>query len=315
MSFKCLIIDPMHSSIISLLKEIGIEPVYMPDAKREEVLKIINDYPGLLLRSKLAVDKNFLDAAGNLKFIARAGAGMDQIDVEEAGKRGIQLFNASEGNADAVGEHAIGLLLNLMNKIRIGDREVRAKEWRREENRGYEICGKTVGIIGYGYMGKSFATKIASFGCNIVAYDIALKNFSNEKVKEVSLAELQEVSDIVSFHIPLNSHNKNLVNFGYLNSFKKPFWLLNTARGEILETQALISLLESGKIIGAGLDVLENEKLNTLTEKQAKEFDFLRTSDKVILTPHVAGWTFESYYKINKVLCEKIKNSNILYNY
>ena len=315
MPFKCLIIDPMHSSIIPLLSEIGIEPVYKPEITRKEVLEIIQDYPGLMLRSKLTVDKEILDRAGKLKFIARAGAGMDQIDVADAESRGIVLFNASEGNMDAVGEHAIGMLLCLMNNIRTGDREVRNKQWRREENRGYEIGGKTVGIVGYGYMGRSFARKISSFGCNIVAYDIDKKNFSDGIAQEVSLETLKEQSDIVSFHIPLNAHNKNLVNLTYLQGFKKSIWLVNTARGEILETSALIEQLKSGKILGACLDVLENEKLNTLTPKQAQELEFLFLSDQVIFTPHVAGWTHESYYKINKVLAGKIKNSNILYNY
>ena len=315
MSFNCLIIDPMHSSIVPLLGDIGIIGNYQPEITRTEVLKILPDYDGLILRSKLTVDTEILDASKNLKFIARAGAGMDQIDVEQTKIRGIQLINASEGNADAVGEHTLGMLLNLLNKIRIGDLEVRNKIWLREENRGYEIKGKTVGIIGYGFMGKSFAKKLNSFECNIVAFDKFKTDISDGIVKEVTLNEIFETCDIVSLHFPLNKENKNCINFDFLNSFKKPFWLLNTARGEVLDTAALITLLKSGKILGAALDVLENEKLGSLNERQIEEFNFLSLSNKVILTPHVAGWTYESYYKINKVLVEKIKNSNIVYNF
>ena len=305
----------MHSSIVPLLGDIGIIGNYQPEITRTEVLKILPDYDGLILRSKLTVDTEILDASKNLKFIARAGAGMDQIDVEQTKIRGIQLINASEGNADAVGEHTLGMLLNLLNKIRIGDLEVRNKIWLREENRGYEIKGKTVGIIGYGFMGKSFAKKLNSFECNIVAFDKFKTDISDGIVKEVTLNEIFETCDIVSLHFPLNKENKNCINFDFLNSFKKPFWLLNTARGEVLDTAALITLLKSGKILGAALDVLENEKLGSLNERQIEEFNFLSLSNKVILTPHVAGWTYESYYKINKVLVEKIKNSNIVYNF
>lgn len=315
MPFKCLIIDPMDLSILPMLEGIGIVPVYRPDIQREEVLAILHEHDGLMLRSKLTVDKAFLSKSGNLKFIARAGAGLDQIDIEEAERLGIPLFNASEGNCDAVGEHAIGMLLSLMNNLRRGDLEVRNKVWLREENRGYEIKGKTVGIVGYGYMGSAFAKKISSFECNIIAYDRAKKNFGNNLVKEVSLQELQEESDIVSFHIPLDVQNKGLVNHEYLSRFKKPFWLINTARGEILNTSALIALIQTGKVRGAALDVLENEKLSTLTSTQQKDFEFLANSDKVILSPHVAGWTFESYYKINETLVRKINNSNVLCNF
>jgi D-3-phosphoglycerate dehydrogenase len=315
MSLKCLIIDHMHPSILPMLREIGITPDYMPDISAEEVIKLIPHYEGLILRSKTKVDKIFLKHALKLKFIARGGAGMDQIDVEEALRKDILLFNASEANCDAVGEHAMAILLALMNRICIADRQVRDKIWRREENRGYELKGKTVGIIGYGFMGRAFANKLSAFGCNVLAYDKYRKNYGSVLAKESSMEEISALSEIVSFHIPLNSENRGLIDLNYLSRFHKQFWLVNTSRGEILNTSDLIFLLQVGKIRGAALDVLDNEKLGQMNDVQHKNFDFLASSEQVVLTPHIAGWTYESYYKINEVLVSKIKNSNILYNF
>ena len=310
--FKCLVIDPIHSSLFELLDKTPITLDYRPDILPEEVMEIIEDFDGVIVRSKMTMGSDFFRKATNLKFIARAGAGLDLIDEAEAKKHSIHLFNASEGNADAVGEHVIGMLLALMNKIWIGDAEVRKKLWRREENRGYEINGKTVGIVGYGYMGNAVAKRLTGFGCNVVAFDKYKENYGNEWARQVTLEQLKEETEILTLHIPLNSENKGLINYEYLSSFKKNIWLVNASRGEVLITKDLIKCMESGKIFGAALDVLENEKLHSLTTEQEIDFNYLIQSNKVLLTPHIAGWTHESYYKINKVLVEKILDSDIL---
>jgi D-3-phosphoglycerate dehydrogenase len=309
---SCLIVDEMHPSIVPMLKDAGIIPDFRPVISKEEIHKIIGDYEGLIVRSKLPINKELMDKAINLKFIARAGAGMDMIDVAEANKRNIQLFNAPEGNRDALAEHCMALILSLMNRVLIADREVRNKIWDREGNRGHELKNKTISIIGYGYMGKAFAERLKAFGCEILGYDKHLKNFSDGLIKEADMQEVFAKSDIVSFHIPLNSDTKGSINEKYLNSFKKNIWIINSARGEILSLKDLNKLLKSGKVRGAGLDVLENEKLSQLSEEQRNVFDELAKSDKIIFTPHIAGWSNESYVRINEILVEKIKNAGIL---
>jgi D-3-phosphoglycerate dehydrogenase len=309
---SCLIVDEMHPSIVPMLKDAGIVPDYRPVISKEEVYKIIGNYQGLIVRSKLQVNKELLDKASELKFIGRAGAGMDMIDVHEAEKKNILLFNAPEGNRDALAEHCMALLLSLMNRILIADKEVRKGIWDREGNRGYELKNKTISIIGYGNMGKAFAERLKAFGCEILAYDKNLENFSDGFAREAGMHEVFEKSDIVSFHIPLNPETKGSINENYLSSFKKNIWLINSARGEILSLKDLSKLLKSGKVRGAGLDVLENEKLNQLNEEQRNVFAELAKSDKVIFTPHIAGWSIESYVRINEVLVEKIKKSGVL---
>jgi D-3-phosphoglycerate dehydrogenase / 2-oxoglutarate reductase len=309
---SCLIVDEMHPSIEPMLKEAGIHPDFHPGISREEVINIIGKYQGLIVRSKLHINKELLDQAVNLKFIARAGAGMDLIDKEEAKKRNILLFNAPEGNRDALAEHTMALILSLLNKIVSADKEVRKGKWDREGNRGHELKNKVVAIIGYGFMGKELSVRLKSFGCEVLAYDKYIKNFSDGLAKEAAMEEIFERADIVSFHIPLDTETKGSMNEAYFNRFKKNIWVINTARGEILSLKDLNKLLKSGKVAGAGLDVLENEKINKLSEDQQKVFDELVNSDKVIFTPHIAGWSYESYVRINKVLVEKIKSSGIL---
>lgn len=304
---KVLIIDDMHESITSLLTGIGLESDYKPDISKEELLSIIGNYEGILVRSKVFFGKDIIEKAAKLRFIGRAGAGLDNLDVEELSRRNIKLLNAPEGNRDAVGEQAIGMLLCLMNNVLRADREVRQQTWDREGNRGYELMGKTVGIIGYGYMGKAFARRLASFGCRVLAYDKYKKEYGDEFAKAATMEELQKEADILSLHIPLTSETKFMVSEEYLNAFKKPFWFINTARGEIVKIVEIAKAIQSGKIRGAALDVLENEKIKNLTPEQQEAFDYLKTSDKVLLTPHVAGWTFESYRKINETLVDKIK--------
>ncbi len=298
----------MHESIVPLLTELGFDVDYLPEINRDEVLESISIYQGLILRSKLLVDKAILDRAEQLEFIARAGAGLDKIDLDEVSKRGIKLLNAPEGNRDALGEHTLGLLLSLTNNIVKSDREIRRFTWDREGNRGYEIGGKTVGLLGYGNMAQAFAKRLKPFGCEILAYDKYKVNYSDQFVKESSLEEIKERADIFSIHTPLTPETRGLVDHDFLSSFKKPFWLLNTARGEIIPIIDLLNFLNEGKILGASLDVLENEKIRKMSESEKKHYNELFEKHNVILTPHVAGWSFESYRRINDVLVSKIKN-------
>ncbi|WP_296619153.1 NAD(P)-dependent oxidoreductase [Marivirga sp.] len=304
---KVLIIDEMHDSITSLLNDINLEVDYMPQIKRPEIISIIENYEGLIVRSKTPVDAELLKNAKKLKFVARAGAGVDNVAVDELEKRNIQLINAPEGNRDALAEHAMGMLLSLFNKINTADQEIRSGIWDREGNRGVELMGKTIGLLGFGNMGQAFAKRLSSFGCEIIAYDAEKTGFSNSFVKEVKLEELKEKSQILSLHIPLNSQNKSIVNYEFLSEFQKIDYIINTSRGEVLILKDLLRLLQEKKIKGAALDVLENEKINSLIKDELYIFQELTKLNQVILTPHVAGWSFESYEKINKVLSRKIK--------
>ncbi|MTI30670.1 phosphoglycerate dehydrogenase [Cytophagales bacterium RKSG123] len=297
----------MHSSIVPLLEEVGLEVSYQPKIKRSELIAQIEDYDGLIVRSKTNIDKEVLAQAGKLKFIGRAGAGVDKIDLQEVKRLGVQLINAPEGNRDAVAEHAMGMLLGLLNNMYQANEQVKSGIWDREGNRGIELKGKTVGVVGYGYMGRAFARRLSAFGCEVMAYDRYKSNYGDEYGREVSLEELHDKADIVSFHFPLTEENRFSIDTAYLNSFKKPIFLINTARGEILRLEDLISSLKSGKVIGAALDVLENEKFHKLSPAQKQALDWLAKSNRVLFTPHVAGWTHESYYKLNKTLADKIR--------
>jgi D-3-phosphoglycerate dehydrogenase len=306
---KILIVDDLHPAFKIAAEEMGFEVDDLPLIKKEEVLQILPNYIGIAIRTKFRVDKEVIDAAPNLKFVARAGAGMDNIEVAYAGKKNIHLINAPEGNSDAVGEHAIGLLLSLMNNFRRADIEIRNQIWDREGNRGYELKGKTVGIIGYGHMGQSFAKKLKGFEVNVIAYDKYKTGFSDEFAREVSMEEIVKFSDVLSLHIPLTKETKQMVDDEYLLHFRRPIFLLNTARGEIVNTSAILKCIKSGKILGAGLDVLETEKFPKLAEEAF--YSDLVTEGKLILTPHIGGWTFDSYRKISEVLANKLKNLEI----
>ena len=304
MSKKILIVDDLHPAFAEKAQELGFEVHNMPLISREETLFCIADYVGIAVRTKFKIDKQLFDAAPNLKFVARAGAGLDNIDEVEAKERNIQLINAPEGNCDAVGEHAVGLLLSLMNNFRKANAEIRNGIWNREGNRGYELKGKVVGLIGYGFMGQSFAKKLSGFDVKIIAFDKYKTGFSDDYVREVSMEEIVKHSDVLSLHIPLTKETKQMVNEEYFFHFKKPLFFLNTSRGEIVHTKAVLSRLKAGKILGAGLDVLETEKFPSLGEQAW--FDELKANEHVILTPHVAGWTFDSYRKISEVLAQKL---------
>jgi D-3-phosphoglycerate dehydrogenase len=299
-----LIVDDLHPAFIEQAEAFGYTINYQPDMKLAQAFEIINNYDGLVIRSKFQVDRAFIDQAKNLRFICRAGAGMDNIDEDYAREKGIILINAPEGNMDAVGEHAIGLLLSLMNKMNTADAEIRAGSWRREENRGYELKGRTVGIIGYGHMGSSFAKKLSGFGVNTIAYDKYKTGFSDQYAREVSMEEIVKHSDVLSLHIPLTKETNGMVNDEYFFHFKKPIFFLNTARGKVVKTTAVLNAINQGKVIAAGLDVLEVEKFPSLAEQAW--FNELRQNGRVILSPHVAGWTFESYRKISEVMAAKL---------
>jgi D-3-phosphoglycerate dehydrogenase len=300
-----LIVDDIHPIFIEKAEALGYTCDYRPTIKAAEALQIIGNYEGLVIRSKFLLNREYLDAAINLKFICRAGAGMDNIDEAYAAERNITLINAPEGNMDAVGEHAVGLLLSLMNNLNIADAQVRAGSWQREANRGYELKGRTVGIVGYGFMGHSFARKLSGFGVDVIAYDKYKTGFSDKYAREVSMEEIVKHSDVLSLHIPLTAETDGLVTDEYLFHFKKPIFLINTSRGKTVKVKAVLNAIKQGKILGAGLDVLETEKFPALGEQDW--YEELRQSNKVLLTPHVAGWTFESYRKISEVMAEKLR--------
>lgn len=304
---KVLIIDDMHQSIISTLQEIGFEVDYQPEITEKEVLLNIQNYEGLIVRSKIFIGSEILDKAVKLKFIARAGAGLDQIVEEEVKKRHIILLNAPEGNRDAVAEHTIGMILALMNKMHIADAEIRNGIWKREANRGYEIGGKTVAIIGYGHAGKALAKRLSMFDCNILAFDIHHAFHGDVYSKEADMSEIFETADIVSFHVPLTFHTHHFVNKTYLEKFKKNIWIINTSRGPIIQLSHLLDKIDEGKVLGAALDVLENEKIDLFKTAEPELYKRMCENKKLLLTPHIAGWTRESYQKINDTLINKIK--------
>jgi D-3-phosphoglycerate dehydrogenase len=301
-----LIADAMHPSIMPMLEEKGFTADYLPKIQRSEIIDALQHYHGMIIRSKTHVDEALLAKANNLQFIARAGAGLDLIDLEAVSRRNIQLFNAPEGNRDAVAEHAIGMLLCLFNKLHTANQQVRNKVWDREGNRGVELGGKTVGLIGYGNMGRAFARRLSAFGCKVLAFDKYLTGFSDAYTQEVAMEELFEKCQVLSLHVPLTPETNKLVNTDFINHFSHPFYIINTARGEIITLNTLQEGLQSGKVLGACLDVLENEKLQTLTPVQQAAFSYLASSEQVLFSPHVAGWTHESYVRINEVLVEKI---------
>lgn len=306
---KVLIVDDMHPSILPMLEEIGFFPDYQPNIQRAEILDIIKNYEGLLIRNKTKVDKEFLLHTPKLEFIGRAGAGLDLIDSQEVEKMNIRLFAANEGNSDAVGEHTLGMILSLFNKINWADAEVRQKIWLREANRGIELMGMTVGIIGYGNMGQAVSQRLKGFGVEVLAYDLYKKDFGSELVKEATMEEIFEKTDVLSLHVPLTNKTRTLVDEAFLAKFKKDIFLVNTSRGEVASVRAVLNALKSGKLRGACLDVLENEKMHqfNINSEQEIMYNELFAMKNVIFTPHVAGWTKESYYKINQVLVNKIK--------
>jgi D-3-phosphoglycerate dehydrogenase len=306
---KILHIDSNHPLLWEQLEKAGFQNETDFTSSKSEIEAKIHNYHGIVIRSRFKIDKDFIDKASNLKFIARVGAGLESIDCDYAETKGIHLIAAPEGNRNAVGEHALGMLLSLMNKLNRADKLVREGQWIREGNRGYELEGKTVGLIGYGNMGKSFAKKLRGFEVEVLCYDI-LANVGDENAKQVSLQELQQKSDVLSLHIPWTDQTDKMINTNFINAFAKPFWFINTSRGKNVVTDDLVTALESGKILGAGLDVLEYEKLSFenlfIDTEKPKALDYLLQAENVLLTPHIAGWTFESHQKLAQTIVDKI---------
>ncbi|MCO4819415.1 MAG: phosphoglycerate dehydrogenase [Bacteroidetes bacterium] len=301
-----LIVDEVHEELMICLKELGIDYTYSPEIAVDAIPGELLSYNGIIVRSKLHLTSEFLQMQPQLKFIARAGSGMDNIDLDEAERRNIMCVNAGEANADAVAEHALGLLLSLQHKIVKSNRELVQNKWDREGNRGQEIGTKTIGIIGFGNTGSALARKLQGFGCRVIAYDKYKKGFASHYVEEVSLEYLESKSDIISFHIPLTSETTDWIRSEWLFSLKNNVTLMNLSRGGIMKIQDVIEEIKSGKITRFATDVLENERLKSFNDQERQDFEWLNDQENVILTPHVAGWSQESYVKISKVLGDKI---------
>ena len=306
---KILIINPVHESLIEILEKAGFacEKQYRIDYSSAE--KIIEQYTGIILRSGIKIDSQLLSKANNLKFIGRVGSGLESIDLESAKNLNIACFNSPEGSRDAVGEHTLGMLLNLFNRISIAQQEVKNGLWLREENRGIEIAGKTIGIIGYGNMGSSFAEKLSGFKCNVISYDKYKTNYSDKYTREVTLEEVFENADIISLHVPLTEETHYMVNTDFIQSCKKEIYIVNTSRGPVLKTTDLVTALNNGKVKGAALDVIEYEeysfdKMNL--QGLPEDFNTLLNNSNVLITPHLAGFTHESKIKLAEVLANKI---------
>jgi D-3-phosphoglycerate dehydrogenase len=306
---KILHLDKNHPLLCKQLDALGFENDEDYSASKEEVMAKIHLYDGIIIRSRFKIDAFFLEKTTRLKFIGRVGAGLENIDCEAAAKKGIALIAAPEGNRNAVGEHALGMLLTLFNKFHEANHEVKTGKWLREKNRGVELDGKTVGLIGYGNMGKSFAKKLRGFDVDVLCYDIK-ENVGDENCRQVSLQELQKRSDVLSLHTPQTALTKEMINASFITQMQKNFWLVNTARGSAIVTKDLVKSLKSGKILGAALDVLEYEKSSfeqLFLEQVPEAFQYLINANNVLLTPHVAGWTLESNKKLAQTIVAKIK--------
>lgn len=313
-TIKILHIDSNNPLLWNQLQQSGFTNEEDFTSSKEEIENKIQNYNGIIIRSRFKIDRQFIDKATNLQFIARVGAGLESIDCDYAESKGIHLIAAPEGNRNAVGEHTLGMILSLFNKLNRADKLVREGKWIREGNRGYELEGKTIGLIGYGNMGKSFAKKLRGFDVEVLCYDIQ-ENVGDENATQVSLSELQKKSDVLSLHIPWTPQTDKMINSNFINQFAKPFWFINTSRGNNVNTNDLVEAMKSEKILGAGLDVLEYEKLSFenlfIDSEKPAAFQYLLQAENVLLTPHIAGWTFESHEKLAQTIVEKIKK---LYN-
>lgn len=311
MSVRVFFLDTTHPFLSESLINLGCEVVHF-NGSYESLKNEIGSATGIIVRSRFRIDHELIDCAHNLRFIARAGAGMENIDVNYANIKGIECINSPEGNRDAVGEQALGMLLMLMNNLRKADEEVRSGIWQREENRGVELCGKTVGIIGYGNMGSAFAKKLQGFDCRVIAYDKYKTGYCSELVEEQDMKTLYEQCDVLSLHLPLTEETTYLANESFFCAFSKPIWFINTARGMVCKTSALIEAMDAGRVRGAALDVLEWEDYsfeNFFKKDLPDEFNWLCQSKRVVLSPHIAGWTHESNLKHAEVLLKKIKKA------
>jgi len=303
-----LVTDNIHLSFFKELEEGKFDIDYRPEIDQQGILDIIHDFEGIVINSKTTADKALIDKGKNLKFIARMGSGMEIVDVAYAKQKGIACISSPEGNRDAVAEHAIGMLLSLFNRIHLADTEVRNMQWEREKNRGIEIGEKIIGIYGYGNTGSAFAKRLSCFNAQVLAYDKYKSNFSEGHVKQCAPDDIFDKADVLSLNLPLTDETRFLVDYAFLSRFQKRIWLINTARGQIVRTADLLKAIREGKVLGAALDVLENEKLDSLTAEDKQWFDELIKERRVLLTPHTAGLTRESKEKIARILAARIKD-------
>jgi len=311
---KILLLDDNHPLLQKQLEQAGFICESDFSSSKDEVAKKLHNYIGIVIRSRFKIDKTFIDKGTKLQFIARVGAGLESIDTDYAQKKGIKLIAAPEGNRNAVGEHTLAMILSLFNHLNRSDRQIRAGKWLREANRGIELDGRTVGIIGYGNMGKAFAKKLRGFDVEVLCYDIK-SDVADANAKQVSLEEFQEKVDLISIHTPHNEQSFQMINTGFLNGFKKNIYVFNTGRGTAIVTEDLVTALKNGKVLGAGLDVLEYEKTSfeNLFENQSlpKPFSYLIEAENVLLSPHVAGWTVESKIKLAETIVAKIMSDKL----
>jgi D-3-phosphoglycerate dehydrogenase len=303
---KVLITAKAHPYLADMLTEKGYQVLYQPAISYDELFHNVHGCVGLIVTTRLKIDRHILDNAVKLQWIGRLGSGMEMIDVDYAAAHGIRCVSSPEGNCDAVAEHTIGMLLSVYNNILKSNLELRQGIWEREKNRGMEIGDKTIGIIGYGFTGSALAHKLRGFGCTILAYDKYRKGFGEGGVNEVSLNEIFKKADVVSIHVPLTPETMHMVNAEFLLSFSAPVFLINTSRGEVVDTVALVEQLKSGKVAGACLDVLENEKLESMTSVQQEQFDYLLHAPHVLITPHIAGYSNEASYRMASTVLRKL---------